>query len=202
MAFPLNIAKAVFRWQLVNNTEGINVLHFKRFGSTDFGTVQCQEVAESLHDWYSNSNFKTETNSAWKAALDSTQELLEITVSDVGPGPTVQYVENVGEVGTVTGTPLPVETSVVTTWRTLTPGRSGRGRTFWSGFDTNALDDSGGMGASVLAQVETACQALIDGFNTEGDYFPVVFSPKNSAGYPITTVTAQPVLHHQRRRNG
>jgi hypothetical protein len=202
MAFPLNVAKAVFRWDLTNNTEGINVMHFQRFGTTDFGTAQCQEVAEALHDWYSNANFLTETNFSLKSYLDSNCFLREIVVSDVGAGPSVQYTETVNEAGALTATPLPVESSVVCTWRTLTPGRSGRGRTFFPGFTTGSLDDAGGLASSQVTNVGATCQALVDGLVTEGDYFAAVFSPLNSSASIITSATVQPVIHHQRRRNG
>jgi len=201
MAFPLTVAKAVFKWDLVNNSEGINVLHFKKFGGGDFGTTDCQDLAVSLHDWYSNANFKTETNTSWKANLDNTQSLLDITVSDVGPGPSVQYVETVNEVGGLNGTPLPVEASMVTTWRTLQPGRSGRGRTFWSGLDTSSLDDSGGFAPATVAVWQATMNALINGFLTEGIFEPSVFSPLHSVAYGITAPTVQSIVHHQRRRN-
>lgn len=201
MAFPLNVAQAVLRWDLPNNNEAINVLHFGMFGGGDFGTIDCQNVAESLDDWYQNADFKTETNVQFRNYLDTNMTLREIVVSDVGPGPTVQYTQSVNVAGAVSGTPLPIESSVVSTWRTLTPGRSGRGRTFWGGFDTSALDDAGGLLTATQTALETTLQALVDGFGTEGDYFPAVFSRLNSVNHIITSVTVQPVIHHQRRRN-
>lgn len=202
MAFPLTIAKAVFRWTLVNGGEGINVLHFGKFGGGDFLTADCQAVAEALHDWYSNDNFEGETNDAWKNAFDDQQVLQEIVVSDVGPGPSVQYTESVNEAGGVAGTPLAVESAMVSTWRTLTPGRSGRGRTFWPGIDSSALGDDGQLDPTTVTNAQDTLQALIDGMGTTGDYFPTVFSPLHSTGHIITSVTVQAVLHHQKRRNG
>ena len=201
MAFPLTVAQCVFRWDLNNGQEGINVLHFGVFGGADFDTPDCQAVAESVHDWYSNPNFKTETNNALRFYIDSNVILREIIVSDVGPGPSVQFTETVNEAGAVASTPLPIESSVVTTWRTLTPGRSGRGRTFWPGFTVTALDDAGGLGGVVQGTFTTTCQALIDGFGIEADYFPSVFSRLTSVNHIMTSATVQSVIHHQRRRN-
>lgn len=201
MAFPLTVAKAVFRWDQANNTEAINVLHIGRSPSADFGTAQCQAVAEDLHDWYSNSNFKTETNNPLRQFVDTATSLREIVVSDVGPGPTVQYTENVGQAGANAGTPLPIESAWVSTWRTLVPGRSGRGRTFWPGANTSIMDDAGGIAAVNITSMEETLQALIDGWETAGSYYLGVFSPLHSVNNIVTSVTVQSVIHHQKRRN-
>lgn len=201
MTAPTAVAKVVLRWDQANGTEAINVLHLGKFGGGNITTADCEAIGADLADWWQNADFKTETNVQWKQYVDTATVLREIVVSDTGPGPSVQATTSVGTAGNNIGTPLPIESCAVSTWRTLTPGRSGRGRTFWCGLNDDSLDDAGGLNAGRVAEMQDSLQALIDGWGTEGIYFPSVWSPTLGVNTICTSVTMQSVIHHQKRRN-
>lgn len=101
--------------------------------------------------------------------------------------------------GGISDTTFPAGTAGVIKKLTDTPKRVGQGRTFLSGLAENAHVNSqfnSGGGAIPALMVEIATTHVVG----PDSYVPSVWSRKMEALYPITNVTANPILGHIRGR--
>lgn len=201
MAYPLNLAKIVLNWTLPNSLQAQNVLHAIRDDIANLSVGDCTTIGAEISDWYRNDNYNGETNEGWKGWLIENCQLTTVVVSDSGPGPTVQATTAVNVAGENTGIPLPNESALVSTWYTDTPGRRGRGRTFWPGMTASSMSSTDGtLDNTVLAGMQDSLDALHVGFHATA-YRLAVHSVANLDWARITSVVARDTIHHQRRRN-
>lgn len=201
MAYPLNVGKGILRWSMPNGALGINVLCWERQDFANISNGDCATMASHLEDWYHNSNFLSSTNAPLRQWLTNDISLEEIICEDVGAGPTVQSILAVGLAGNSATTPLPNESSVVTTLYSQHPGRRGRGRTFLPGVSASSLDQDGTILDADRAGIQQTYEGLREGLATDGNYQLVVHSVADSAAYGLDSVVTRAVVHHQRRRN-
>lgn len=117
---------------------------------------------------------------------------------DVG-GDTEVDVAGWSAAGTASGGfPFPGNVAIVVGWRTASRSRSGRGRTFLSGWNASA-DSDGTPPAARLAQ----CQAfgdLIAGVGGENDGAFQVYSPTQGVGRDISSAAVRDVYASLRSR--
>lgn len=84
---------------------------------------------------------------------------------DVVPGTVapIDFAGSVGDAGSDTGSPVPGQSSVITTWYSDLRGRSNRGRTFWPGLAVSALT-SGVLGPVPHSAFVDYANAMLDAF--------------------------------------
>ena len=197
----LAICKAVWEWQLANGARGINVMHVVRLDAADMDDTDMATIGADMADWYNNSNFKSATNSALKTFISSSLTLEQIICSDVGPGPTIQATTAVDAPGTNSNGAVPNETAVVISLETLTPGRSGKGRTFLPGAVKTDIDTDGTLTSTAGTGLLAIYNGLLTGWDVEDIYQLAVFSPTLGQARSVSGVVVRDNFHHQRRRN-
>jgi len=200
MAYPQNLAKAVFNWTLPNGALGQNVLHVSKQAAGDIDATDCGDIGGLLKDWWDTDDFSG-TNTALQGWLSEFLTLVTIVVSDAGPGPAVQVVTNVAAAGLAASSPLPNETAMVVSLLTNTAGRRGRGRVFVPGQNASDMDtDDGTFENTYVAGMTTTWQALVAGLDTAG-FNLAVNSVAGSTFHNVQSAVARDTPHHQRRRN-
>lgn len=102
-------------------------------------------------------------------------------------------------VGTASTGLVAPQLAMVVSWRTLTVGKSYRGRTFLGPFDLFASSGATWTGAC-MGSVSTAATNLIAAGLASGVYIPVVFSSKNNALTQITSLTVSTAMRTLRSR--
>lgn len=201
MAYPANTARAVFQFTLANGTAGYVTPHFRKNDGGDFTQLEVAGLAVLLEDWATSDNFEGETNQSLMSVVVDEVSLASITVTSLAAVTPVQAVLASGESGNITSTPLPNETSFVTTYYTGIVGRSYRGRGFWPGLPITAMDNSGTMSAGFVDQLQTTFRALLDGLASVASSQLAVNSETLGLSTPVTSILVRDTLHHQRRRN-
>lgn len=103
-------------------------------------------------------------------------------------------VSGTGAVGAVAA-----QLAMVVSWRTLTVGKSYRGRTFLGPFDATGSAGATWSGAMSTA-VANAAVALMNAGLTSGVYTPVVYSAKQNVATQITSLTTSTAMRTLRSR--
>lgn len=173
-----------------------NVLHYKALNT--FGIEAMELLADSL---------KTQWNTSLKQLTFSNVSLVAIRITDLTSdiSPVVEYVTGLPISGTLTGTALPNNVTVVTKLITLLRGRSYRGRVYQVGLSSTAIN-----GNVLTTTYRTSLQAawsLMLSMGGEEDWRLVVASRQNNGvirGEGVATlvesVSVNPTLDSQRRR--
>lgn len=121
-------------------------------------------------------------------------------VVDRGSTPwTLVPVSSANTVGTAATGLIAPQLAMVVSWRTLTVGKSYRGRTFLGPFDQFASSGAAWTGGC-LTSVSNAAQTLISSGLSSGVYIPVVFSAKMNALTQITSLTVSTAMRTMRSR--
>lgn len=119
------------------------------------------------------------------------------------PAPPIVTLRN-DQGGQNTAGGLPVDVSMVISWRTNLAGRSYRGRTYCPPFHENKNDDGPGLmpspSVSTINSVKNACSKLLTDMGTAGAPL-VVYSRKLRAGRPIIGGYIDNAWDTQRRRS-
>lgn len=168
-------------------------------------------------DFQTEFNFwLTEWKSAFQSLLGDTLQLTSALITGWGddgtPGtfePTMTAFECDG---TGTGTQLPPSDCMVVTLRSVGPGRSGRGRKYFSPLFSGDMSHVPGYGPAwdtgLTANWQTATVDFIEALiaHTEAsdsgiDLYPVVISRTDELTYQITGALARRYIGSQRRRD-
>jgi hypothetical protein len=200
VAYPQNLAKAVFNWTLPNGALGQNVLHVSKQTAGDIDAADCAAIGSELKTWWDTDDYSG-INTSLQGWLSTFLTLVTIVVSDSGPGPTVQVVTNVAASGLAASSPLPNETACVVSLLTNTAGRQGRGRVFVPGMNSSDMSAADGTFENTFVNgMTTTWQALVAGLDTAG-FNLAVNSVVGGTFHNVQVAVARDTPHHQRRRN-
>lgn len=201
MAYPGNTARAVFRFQLPNGTNGYVTPHVRTDAGLDYSQAELDGLVVQLGDWATANNFQGATNTSLMGLLVDDIILQDITLTTLTPGGALQAVEAVNQAGSIAQLPLPNEAALVTTWRTALVGRSFRGRSFWPGLAVTQMEANGTLNNGSTATFQTTFNALVDGIKSGTNSVMAVHSPTLLQANEVTSVTVRDIVHHQSRRN-
>jgi hypothetical protein len=130
----------------------------------------------------------------WQAAMDSACTIVEATAQyfttvDVPVSANYPYGRRVtpvttlvtltiDEAGDLSGDPVPPQCAALVSQYSITPGRRGRGRSYWSCASETRNDGSGGLDATGRSALQTTIEAMDANIDTVGtlDATPVVVS--------------------------
>lgn len=201
MAYPANTCRAVFQFGLPNGTNGYVTPHLRKSDGGDYTALEIAGLADVLEDWFVNSDFEGETNAPGRGYMSDDCTLQTITVTGLAAVTPPQAVVTVNSAGAVSGLPLPNETALVVTLYTGNVGRRYRGRNFWPGVPSAAMEANGTLNSSYLNDVQDTFNALIAGLANGTSSELAVNSDVGGFSTFVTSCTVRDVLHHQRRRN-
>lgn len=95
--------------------------------------------------------------------------------------------------------PLPQEVAVVISLRTISAGRSGRGRMYLPPLSAGQLTNAGRVTSGAVADLVAGAQGLLSSFSSPG-ITAVLYSPKTTSLQPLNSVDVGDVFDAQRRR--
>jgi hypothetical protein len=121
---------------------------------------------------------------------------------ETGTGPLVgDYVVGPTNTGTLTGSPLPVNVSMISRKRTLAGGRRGRGRSFFPPMfiGETLVDGNGTIDPDRLEALNIALAGTLDAWNAT-TFAPCLLHSDGGTPDAIQTWVMEPVVATQRRR--
>lgn len=200
MTAPVGTTRVTWIFSGANGATCNVVWHMWHVSGAEPTSAELITMLTSLKNWFTTDNYGASTNLAMYKHLSIQTNCSEVRAQTLDSTPTLASV-TVGQAGVNTGPSAPNESAIVTTWRTATAGRSFRGRSFWPGYDPDMLDTTGLVSSSQITSWAATMNAMIATWNPAGNFQFSVYSPKLGLVTPITGVTVQPIVHHQRRRN-
>jgi len=147
-------------WSGASGSPGVNVWH-GRDATGSGGGDSLDSLADILQTFYEA-----------LAALYPTTCTIRFAgiASGVGPDQGDFYSADSWSVaGTGTGGYAPPAATMLVSWRALTGGRSGRGRTFLSPMTAGLIEDNGTPDETARGVVQAAIDELIEGVDTAGN---------------------------------
>jgi len=192
--FPL-VAKA----ELIYRVDGQiveNVLHYKAIAT--FGIASMELLADSI---------VTNWNATLKLLTHSSVQLIAVRITDLSSSsaPVVEFVMGLPISGTLAGTQLPNNVTVVAKFVTLQRGRSFRGRVYQVGLSSTAIN-ANVLTSTYRTSLAAAWTSMLDMGGEEG--WRLVVASRISDGVERTEgvstivegVSVNPTLDSQRRR--
>lgn len=173
------------RVRLTYTTPGglaMNVLHFRRTGGYDLPTLS--GLAQNVIDWWS---LDMQTMTVQYVSLDS----VEATDIAVDNGVQVVATDGLPLNGTILGDAMPMNVSLVGTFKTAQSGRSFRGRMYFVGLDESSTINNG---SAITPTFATQWQNSLNGLLSpvsfpNGDKLVVVSLCANGAWRAIGLAT-------------
>lgn len=198
MAYTDQDVRITLNWELPNSEAAANVLHAHFDATPAIGDLE--DLATTFETWWTNG---LGGEPAFKTAFHANTTLVSIQVTQLVGAPPLEHVLAVGTAGDGIGDAPPNESAIVVTWYTGFPGKSFRGRSFFGGYDTDAMLGTDGLVIpSQVVQMQETTQALVDAVGALiNDVRLAVNSRTLEVLTPITTTVARSVPHHQSRRN-
>jgi len=173
-----------------------NVLHYRAIATV--GIEAMELLADSL---------KTQWNTSLKPLTHSSVSLVAIRITNLETefSPVVEYVSGLPIAGTLAGTQLPNNVTVVAKFTTLARGRSFRGRAYQVGLSTTAINGNV-LTSTYRTSLQAAWLLMLDMGGEEG--WRLVVASRISGGAPrpdgvstiVEGVSVNPTLDSQRRR--
>lgn len=192
--FPL-VAKAELIYRQDNQIIE-NVLHYRAIAT--FGIPSMELLADSLISQW---------NTSLKPLVHSSVQLVAVRITNLETefSPVIEYVTGLPISGTLAGTQLPNNVTVVAKFVTLARGRSFRGRVYQVGLSTTAIN-ANVLTTTYRASLKAAWQLMLDMGGEEG--WRLVVASRISGGVPreegvstiVEDVSVNPTLDSQRRR--
>lgn len=183
-------------YTLMGGQAGINVLHFRVAAFAGSGASDVQ-IADAWNQAIA---------ATLKACMSSTASFRGVGVRRLKPTLSVETfsILNQGS-GGVAGDPLPKQITGISTLRTLTPGRRGRGRIYVP-FPAESQNDADQTPTAAYLVVlfnytSVAIASLLAGINPNTNTLEsIVYNRASGTGIPITSFTARDKWATQRRR--
>jgi hypothetical protein len=158
------ILKVKVRWSGFVGGPGYSNFYFRDFADSEPTAQQATDAAARVRTFFNDIRSHFPAAMSWNVLSDV--EVIEETTG------TMTTVHNITAplvvLGGAAAAPYSAATGSVVTWRTpgVRNGRRVRGRTFLVPLANNAYDNDGTMGATPLATIQTAANALAAGTGT------------------------------------
>jgi len=190
------VIRCALEYQLADGGAAFNVFHFETVAGTADQT-DVDDAAEAV------SKFWLGSGSQNGVRLYSANETIAVAAHARTVDPSNPLISDlsINDAGNGSGEAVPLESSLVTTFYTALPTRSGRGRIFRPGAYAPNLTN-GRMNPTATAAEQTAINdwitTTIPGI---GSIVLSVWSPTLSQGHEVLSAVTRSTMHHQRRRN-
>ncbi len=181
------VKRVAFEWSGPNGLSAVNVMHFFAGAQTSAGLWALLETHVQQNMWQ-------------VSTLSSVIKTVDILPLDGASG-TASFVPpaTVKWAGSSTGDPIP-QAAVIAKFGTGLRGRHRRGRVFIP-FPTEALVTAGDITPANVALMQSAWNAFLTGMDGAGT--PLVVASYSRLDFAeVTSVTVEPVIATQRRRQG
>lgn len=191
--------RLAFNFTIPNGTEASVIRHIDN-GGVALDNVNQLAIAQAAVDWWDTvgaGGFQPIAQFAVGTVLQ------EVVLTQMAGVPPTELSVSSGVAGAAAGDAPPPESALVSTWRTISPGRSFRGRSFWPGYAWASLDSTGLLAAGNVPFWQGIMENLINDINNAGGATQqfAVYSKTLDVMTPITGVTVRTTPHHQSRRN-
>lgn len=180
-------------WKLQTVDWAVNVLHYTT-GATDPVTGDvASSMATAIHDAF--------TGTGIQAHYADEVELDRIRVRDIRTDGNGVFERTINELGTSAAVPCPAQTCVVTTLRTTTGTRRGRGRVYWPAPATSVMSAQGTLGTVAQGDYNDFVTDLMAiGAGGLGSLNLSVLSRTDNISRTVTNISTDVIFDVQTRR--
>ena len=179
-------------WSLEGADYAVNVLHYIVPAGQVVGSATASDLASDIATAF--------TGGALDSWISNDVDLARLTVRDIRTANLPEFGAVVAAPGTSASDVLPLQTSLVATFRTALAGRSFRGRYYQGGWAENANGASGTADPTAASDLETFLTNIANP-TVQGNLWALaVMSPTLGESNPVTAIDVRDAVWDTQRR--